>query len=240
VKRGGAALIVVALASLAIGPASLLPSPSILAPSFWPPPVRSPERAAAVTVRVDSRGGGVFDTGTGVAVGASVVLTNAHLTQNPVTLVTRCGGREAEAANVERADGIDLAVLVVPGAGLPPVELAPHDPRPGDRVLLAGYPGGTFALIDGRIEGTIDRGGQTVLRFSPEPQRGQSGSPLLDDNGRLAGLAFADESAGGQGLAIPVSAVRAALDRFRGEGVPVASEPAGDPTAATPRLGSCG
>jgi S1-C subfamily serine protease len=239
VKRGGVALIVVSLASLAIGPAPLLPRPIVAAP-FWPPPVRSPERAAAITVRVDSRGGGAFDTGTGVAVGGSVVLTNAHLTNNPVTLVTRCGDREAVVAKLERSSEVDLAVLVVPGAGLPPVELAPRDPQPGDRVLLAGYPGGTFTLTDGRVEGAFVDNGHTVVRFSPEPEGGQSGSPLLDDSGRLVGLAFADEATGGQGLAIPVSTVRAVLDRFRDVGVPIAPESGGDPAAATPRTGSCG
>ena len=41
-------------------------------------------RSAAV--RIDSRGGGRFDIGSGVGVGSRVVLTNAHLTDDPVTL----------------------------------------------------------------------------------------------------------------------------------------------------------
>jgi S1-C subfamily serine protease len=78
-----------------------------------------------------------------------------------------------------------------------------------------------------------------VLRFSPEPDVGQSGSPLLDRDGRLAALAFARDTAGGQGLAIPASRLRAMLEEFRARGVPVAAPDVGDPSAAPARSSFC-
>ena len=86
---------------------------------------------------------------------------------------------------------------------------------------MVGYPWGERTITDARIEGTLVRGGVTVLRFSPEPHPGQSGSPLIDSNGRLVGIAFAEDTVGGQGLAIPVSDVRAALEAWRADGIPV-------------------
>jgi S1-C subfamily serine protease len=188
---------------------------------------------------VDSRGGGLFDTGTGVGVGAHVALTNAHLTNNAVTLVTRCGDQLLAVDRIARAVGADVAVVVTTGPNLLPVELAPVDPEPGDRVLLAGYPDGEFTLTEGRVEGTLVQPQGRVLRFSPEPQVGQSGSPLLDADGRLAGLAFAHDAAGGQGFAIPASRLRALLDDFRTQGIPIADVGSGDPTSGAARSSIC-
>jgi S1-C subfamily serine protease len=232
--------VAIALVSLAVGPAQPATHYPPKPHAFWPPPVLSRERAIAVTVRVDSRGGGVFDTGSGVGVGAHVVLTNAHLTGNAVTLVTRCDDQLLAVDRIERADdSSDVAVVVATGPALLPVELAPDDPSPGDRVLLAGYPEGQLTLTEGRIEGTLEQPGGHVLRFRPEPAVGQSGSPMLDANGRIAGLAFARDSAGGQGLAIPASRLRTLLSDFRSRGVPVAALDLGEPSAAVVRSSPC-
>jgi S1-C subfamily serine protease len=86
---------------------------------------------------------------------------------------------------------------------------------------MVGYPWGERTITDARIEGTLVRGDVTVLRFSPEPHPGQSGSPLIDARGRLVGIAFAEDTVGGQGLAIPVSDVHAAVEAWRADGIPV-------------------
>jgi S1-C subfamily serine protease len=44
---------------------------------------------------------------------------------------------------------------------------------------------------------------------------------LIDSQGRLVGIAYAEDTIGGQGLAIPVSDVRAALAVWRANGIPV-------------------
>lgn len=241
-QRGRVAVFGVAVVALALGPAQTPPHPKpVPAPAFWPPPVLSRERAIAEVVRVDSRGGGAFDTGTGVSIGAHVVLTNAHLTREAVTLVTRCGDQQLNVGRVERSDLADVALLVTDGPRLLPAALADHDPRPGDPVLLAGYPGGRLALIDGRVEGTLRMSdGKEVLRFSPQPDVGQSGSPLLDADGKVAGLVYARDDAGVQGLAIPASGLRSLVDRARVGGVPIAAADVGDPAAVAARSSNCG
>ena len=234
------ALVVIALASLAVGPAQPALRRVVPPPPYWPPPVLSRERALVETVRIDSRGGGAFDTGTGVVVGANVVLTNRHLTTNPVTLVTACGDQLRAVDRIEPADsGVDVAAVVTSGSSLLPVELADHDPAPGDVVLMVGYPGGDLTITAGRVEGTLNQPDGRVLRFSPEPRAGQSGSPLLDANGRLAGLVFAEEAIGGQGLAIPASRLRELLERFAARGVPIAPLDVGDPAAVRARSSPC-
>jgi S1-C subfamily serine protease len=192
--------------------------------SFGSPQVSQVDRIGAVTVRIDGRGGGSFDIGTGVGVGPHVVLTNAHLTQGIFTFVTTCDAATRATNGARRAeDGLDLAVVVTGGPDIVPVELAPDDPKPGQKVTIAGYPSGQRTIAEARIEGTLSRNGMTVLRFSPEPHPGQSGSPLVDDKGRLVAIAYAEDTAGGQGLAIPVSQIRDALDGWRSSGVPVSA-----------------
>jgi len=242
VQRGRVAVTGLALVALAVGPAQpALHSKPVAAPTtFWPPPVLSRERAIAEVVQVESRGGGAFDSGSGVSVGAHVVLTNAHLTLDPVTLVTRCGDHELDVGRIERSDAADVALLVTDGPSLLPVALADRDPAPGDPVLLAGYPGGRLTLTDGRVEGALRlRDGGEVLRFSPAPETGQSGSPLLDVEGRVAGLVYARDDAGGQGLAIPATRLREMLDRARANGVPIAPADTGDPAAVAARSSPC-
>ena len=234
--------VLVAAALLFIGiPASVtVRSLQPRAERFWPPPVLSPERLTSEAVRIDSRGGGRFDVGSGVGVGAHVVLTNAHLTNDPATFVTRCDESVLSTGRIERAgNGLDLAVVVTNGPDLVPIELASEDPAPGQTVTMVGYPGGERTIADARIEGTLVRGSSTALRFSPEPHPGQSGSPLVDSDGRLVGIAFAEDTVGGQGLAIPVSRVRAALDAWRNQGIPVAPADAGDASAVTARTPVC-
>jgi S1-C subfamily serine protease len=193
-------------------------------PTDSPAPVSvvSVERSAAAAVRIDGRGGGRFDIGSGVGVASNVVLTAAHLVDDPVTLVTRRDDSILSTGRIERARrGLDLAVAVTNGPALVPIALAPENPKAGENVTLIGYPAGERTVTDARIEGTLVRGGVTVLRFSPEPHPGQSGSPLIDAQGRLVGIAFAEETTGGQGLAIPVSDVRTAIEAWRADGIPV-------------------
>lgn|GEM_PF-3110130 len=210
--------------------------------AFWPPPVLAPERLVAEAVRVDSRGGGEFDVGTGVGVGSHAVLTNAHLTTGRATFVTRCNDAVLTVGRIERAaGGVDLAVVVTAGQDLVPIQLATEDPVAGQVVTMIGYPAGERTVVPVRIEGTLRRPQQgTVLRFSPEPAPGQSGGPLVDDNGRLVAIAYAEDTAGGQGLALPVSRIRAALDQWQRDGVPVAATDRGDPGAIAPRTPACG
>ena len=194
------------------------------------PRTDSPELSAALStdqltsaaVRIDGRGGGRFDIGSGVGVAPDVVLTNAHLINDPATFVTQRDENVLSTSRVAPArKGLDLAVVVTNGPDVTTVALAPRDPEPGEQVTMVGYPWGQRTITNARIEGTLVRGDTTVLRFSPEPHPGQSGSPLIDAEGRLVGIAFADETAGGQGLAIPVSDVRSAIEAWRADGIPV-------------------
>jgi len=187
-----------------------------------PPELLATDELTSAAVRIDGRGGGRFDIGSGVGVAPDVVLTNAHLVNDPATFVTQRDESVLASRRVARASkGLDLAVVVTNSPDVTSLALAPEDPVAGEEVTMVGYPSGERTITDARIEGTLVRGESTVLRFSPEPHPGQSGSPLIDSEGRLVGIAYAEDTVGGQGLAIPVSDVRTALAAWRADGIPV-------------------
>src|SRR6266540_3860938 len=168
----------------------LLLAPSPVARATPPPPphwapLLTAARASAVVVRVDGRGGGSFESGTGFAVADGVVATAAHLTDGAVLLVTRCDGSEVEPAEVLRSPSVDLALLTIDAPPMFTAPLADADPAPGAALVLPGFPaGGPLVLAHGAVAGYYDDGG-LVMEVTPAPVGGQSGSPLLDDRGRV-------------------------------------------------------
>lgn len=198
--------------------AALAPPPEVVRAERRPGPVsRSPlltaARAGAMVARVDGRGGGSFESGTAFALADGIVVTAAHLTDGQVLLVTRCDGSEVAPTRILRSDGVDVALLVIDAAPMLAPPLATADPAVGAPLVLPGFPaGGPLALEHGRVAGYYDDGGDRVMEIDPTPISGQSGSPLLDANGLVAGVLFGVEEVAGRGLAVPASALRAAID----------------------------
>jgi serine protease Do len=183
-----------------------------------PPRAQSPERLAAVTVRLTALGGGRFDFGSGVLLADGVVLASKHSTASfDVIRVARCGRDEVYAGAVLPSRRYDATLLLVPTARTASSTLAPHDPARGDRLLLGGYPIRSTSLVtstvtvrqryDGRRFGTSG----SLLGFTPAPTAGQSGGPLLDAQGRVAGIVLGVQDATGIGLAVPASVLRRAI-----------------------------
>lgn len=169
-------------------------------------------RDAVVQVRADRCDGGEV-RGTGVVVDGRV-LTNVHVVSgaSEVVVVTR-GGHRLPVRSVAVSTRVDLAALAVQGADVGEgLELGPGT---GD-LVLAGFPaGGDY------VEEPVEVDGTTGADRFPDPHRawrldrtvvgGQSGSPVVDDAGRLAALLYGRAVEGGNGLAITSADLRAEL-----------------------------
>jgi len=94
-------------------------------------------------------------------------------------------------------------------------------------VAIAGYPGnGPLTATPGRIGGTAtviseDAYGngpvtRRITSFRGRVRHGNSGGPLLDGAGRVAGTVFASRTGTNAGYAVPPELVRSALGRVRG------------------------
>lgn len=173
-----------------------------------PPPETIPlddevvTRATASTVHISSRGCGRRYDGSGVTVAPGLVVTNAHVVAGADDVeVQRPDGHRAPATVVRFDPDRDLALLAVEGLGQDALPRDTITPR-ADGVSI-GHPGGQVAprvaplrvedrrTASGRDiygEGTTER---EVLFLSADLRQGDSGSPVVDEQGRLVGIVFA-------------------------------------------------
>lgn len=157
------------------------------------------------------------------------VLTNAHVVDPCEELLVHSAGARPVTARVAAADPIsDLAVVETrlrPPA-VASIRTAP-DAAVGERVLIVGFPGESESQWPHIGPGIVTRlpppgGGRLVaLSFVGHAEGGMSGGPLLDEQGRVAGVVFAasepvssrNETWREHGSAIEATAVRDFLSR---------------------------
>ncbi len=147
--------------------------------------------------------------GSGVLWPQGFVVTNAHVVRRPEVTLRLVDGRSVRARVLARDPDADLALLGVPGTGLPSATLAePDSVRIGSFVAAVGHPLGVRgALTTGIVcaVGSIDRGGRSWIQADLRLAPGNSGGPLADAAGHVVGLN--SRAAGPLALAVPMSQV---------------------------------
>jgi S1-C subfamily serine protease len=177
-------------------------------------------RAQEVTVRIRTLGCDQLGIGSGFVLPGGVVVTNRHVVEQPRRVtVNTWDGRSLEAEVAGIAVDSDLAVLQLSDAAdLPVAELRESPVERDETVLAVGYPdGGPATVSAGRVVALVDGellGEPTdVIRVDADIRQGNSGGPLLDEEGRVVGVVFALELGSGDGLAVPVGTL---LERLEG------------------------
>lgn len=180
------------------------------------------ERAAPAVVRVGRHGG----RGCGIVVAKDRVLTNAHNLRDRTTEVAFADGRRLQGEITAVDPDGDLAVLAVDTASASPILWAEEAAQTGDVVFTttrtpAGDVRVTFGMVSGverAFRGPRGRRVTGSLEHTAPLARGSSGSPVVDDEGRLVGLNTA-RLAEGLYLALPADAeLRERVDALiRGE-----------------------
>ncbi len=162
--------------------------------------------------------------GSGVVVGRGRVVTNAHVVAGATRITVRgalqSGMREARLVMLDPAT--DVAVLDVPGLTAPAPEWL-DDVSRGTDAVVAGYPGGgRLALREARVRGQVlvaddvGAGSREVHVFRGLVQPGNSGGALLDQQGSVIGLVFANaEGDERTGFALTAAEVRPAINAGR-------------------------
>ncbi len=179
-------------------------------------------RAGGSVVRVLGTACGLGIEGSGWAVRPGLVVTNAHVVAgSDDTTVTTQGGVELEATPVYYGPDDDLALLRV-GADLPTLPVSERRETGADAAVL-GYPeNGPYAVFPARLgetratisedsygNGPVER---TIVALRGTVRSGNSGGPLVDDEGRVVGTVFAATTSGPPGgFAIPAEDIREAL-----------------------------
>ena len=189
---------------------------SVEAKDLTPREIYEQASPAVVMVMGHSDSGTGGSGGTGSIIQADgVVLTNAHVvidekTGKPYPRLTVflkpvrvSGDTKADLARMVRAKlvaysaPLDLALLKLEGvaASLPVIHLSDSDQtKIGDRVIAIGHPeqGGLWTLTTGVISAEVDNfngvKGKHVFQTETSLNRGNSGGPLVDNEGHMIGV----------------------------------------------------
>jgi S1-C subfamily serine protease len=175
-------------------------------PTAPPVALDDPEltEAAASVARVSgvAYACGTSATGTGFVIAPDRVATNAHVVAGVSAPVVELPGQPAREGRVVYFDAVDdLALIAVDGLGAAALPVVPPL-VPGTAAVIQGYPwGGPFTSINAEVisAGSVlvpDIYGEAsnlrdIYALAADVQPGNSGGPLLTDDGDVAGVVFA-------------------------------------------------
>ncbi|MDP8915956.1 MAG: Do family serine endopeptidase [Pseudomonadota bacterium] len=142
------------------------------------------------------------------------IVTNNHVVENATEInVVLSDDRELPARVVGRDENTDLAVLKVEGRNFPYVSFASNaQPRVGDWVIAVGNP---FQLGNTATAGIVSARGRDIgeafvdyLQIDAPINRGNSGGPTFDIQGRVVGVntAIFSTTGGSQGIGFAIPA----------------------------------
>ena len=152
-------------------------------------------------VRIIAPETGGVSLGSGVLVDANatqgLVLTNWHVVRDSrsAVLVQFPDGFQSAGTVVRCDEAWDLAAISVWKPPATPVALADHNPVPGEPLSIAGYGRGAYRAQSGRCTEYLSPGAgfpKELVELAAPARQGDSGGPILDSNGRLAGVLFGE------------------------------------------------
>ena len=198
-------------------------------------------------------------TGSGVIVDPDgYIVTNAHVVQNARRIdvnILRSDERGQEphghlvpAKLIGLDRQVDIAVLKIEGQNLPALSFLNSDNlRQGQFVLALGSPLGlqnslTHGVVSATLRQLDPESPMVYIQTDAPINRGNSGGPLLDVEGRIAGIntMIFSESGGNEGIgfAIPANLVKDVYHRLRKDGRVRRGSIGVIPETITPRLGA--
>jgi S1-C subfamily serine protease len=188
--------------------------------------------AAQSTVRIEGLGCGGLATGSGFVAGDGLVVTNAHVVSGTAqTRVSAPDGQSRAATVVVFDPERDLAILRVPGLTLPSLE--PGTARSGTTGAVIGYPrGGPLQVSPAVVQDRLTARGRDIYSrgivqreiwtVSALVRPGNSGGPVVDEDGRYIGVVFASSvSNPGLAYALTTDAVLPDIRRASTEDGPI-------------------
>lgn len=124
-----------------------------------------------------------------------LVITNWHVIRDAagdITVVFPDGFKSA--ARIVKADrDWDLAALSIWRPPVKPLPIATVAPQPGDVLSIAGYGSGDYRHVTGRCtqyQAPSEKHPFEIVELSAEARQGDSGGPIFNEQGELAGVLF--------------------------------------------------
>ncbi len=153
-----------------------------------------------VVARVTATGDRVRHHGSGVLVQvtpvAGILLTNWHVVRDAAhgVAVRWPDGTTVQGRVMAHDSEWDLAAVAVARPTIQPVQIAVSAPRIGDHLTMAGYgPSGTYLEQHGAVTGYLSpvrSPRREFVEMKAAARDGDSGGPMFNDGGELAGVLF--------------------------------------------------
>ncbi|MER5735627.1 MULTISPECIES: MarP family serine protease [unclassified Streptomyces] len=167
--------------------------------------------------------------GTGFVFSDRRVMTNAHVVGGVDEPTVQIGGegRLYDAKVVLYDWRRDIAVLDVPDLKVTPLRFTEQEAHSGDDAIVAGFPeNGSYDVRSARVRGRISADGpdiyhrgdvrREVYSLYTTVRQGNSGGPLLTEDGTVSGVIFArSRDDANTGYALTVEEIREDIERGR-------------------------
>jgi hypothetical protein len=177
--------------------------------AFWPftsprrPPIYESDPCTVTphpaVARIIVPEGGAIAYGSGTLVDVrdqfGLVVTNWHVVRDSqgVVEVVFPDGFRSHARPLKVDSNWDLAALVIWRPKIEPVRIATHPPRPGDLLTIHGYGRGQYRIATGRCTTYYApklNFPMEMLELDVEARQGDSGGPIFNQHGEIAGVLF--------------------------------------------------
>ena len=174
----------------------------------WPPTPWSAASSAAGTstvnpavVRIIAPGRDSVSLGSGTLVAKSrehgLIITNWHVVNEATgQIVVKFPDGFTSAGTVIKIDrDWDLAAIAIWRPNAEPVPLATTAPQPGETLTIAGYGPGNYRAVSGQCTQYVAPGNNfpfEMVELATTARQGDSGGPILNTRGELAGVLFGE------------------------------------------------
>ena len=165
-------------------------------------PASDPHPSVARIIAFD-KGGQTHVFGSGTYISAhgqyGIVVTNWHVVRDSAGLVQVHfpDGFASYAAIISYDSTWDLTVLMISKPEAPLVVIAKTAPKVGDPLWIAGYGSGKYRMVGGRCTQYITPEiglRNEFVELSVEARQGDSGGPIFNQKGELAGVLFGSDN----------------------------------------------
>ena len=124
-----------------------------------------------------------------------LVVTNWHVVRDAAGLVEVVfpDGFRSHARPIKVDQDWDLAALVIWRPNVEPVKIAAQPPRPGDLLTIHGYGRGKYRIATGHCTNYYSpqpNFPHEMVELDVEARQGDSGGPIFNQQGELAGVLF--------------------------------------------------
>jgi S1-C subfamily serine protease len=158
----------------------------------------------------------IVGSGTGFVIAPQIIMTNHHVTENASGLLVldpkNPRGEPLAAELIAEIEQPDLALIRCKTLTAPPVQLVDKLPGRGTDIMVLGYPlgptfGTTLKSTRGAMVAMPDPALDNMFLYDALTNPGNSGGPLCDKCGRVAGVvrAVTGNVGGSYGAGIPIA-----------------------------------